>query len=652
MKHTFRANLFSSCKLSSSLFIMSSQKLILQNLMQYVFDKEALEVRDLLHESIAEMIIYLKNRTLDSRAIRNEIKSQLGLDFEQSIVDEAIAKLIKDGFVREDKKKGGYFLDFSRKKQIEETVTERKTILDSLIHQFLSTYRKSAKGSNAEQEKSVLESFYQFCLKLFSSNSDMVVGMLRCTEEDIELIKNYESADAILREVLATIPDKVTQDAFSKAVTEVLKNESVLRLLGTMARNYLYFRILNLDPVCKSLQRDIMSKKILLLDTNLVMSLVLPNRATHRATAQCVTLCQKLGITLRFTQRTYQEYMDQLNQSEERFKKLHVKKLAVLAALDDDFIADYAMEGQKGSHTEWLDFARKRRLLKNTLTQWKIQEYSSIEADLDVASADPKGIVTDSVIYCAALTRNIKNTTVAQHDAYHLLLVRKIREKDTSQSILGPKYWFLTLDRSLLCVDKTINETLNRPRDMPSSIECWAFIETALPFVSGTIPGDTSHEAFSQLMKTEFRLLPARINTKRSIDIQTPKVDFDKYTVEEVRAIVDDEYVSKYWGAFLGTRFARSEDFTKKAQQKLEERVESVASSLLDKRSESEHIPRIVAGIIAILMAVAAVYGFLVQHYFEGSLVLSIFSFVFMAVSLGYKQIEVIYKELKLRLKK
>jgi len=632
---------------------MSSQKEAFQDLLQYVFDKEALEARDRLHASIVEMVMYIKDKPLDRKTIKNEIKNQLGLDFEQSVIDEAINTLLSNAFIKEVKEKGCYFVEFSRKKKLNEIIRERRAILISLESKFVSTIKKLAERLTPDQERYALEIFYQFCVKLFASNSNLLIGILQCTEKDIELIKNYEPAESILQETMSSISDDKIKTVFFKTVIEVLDDDNILQLLAEIARNYLYFRILNLDPICKSLQKDILSKKVLMVDTNFIMSLVLPNRSAHKAAFQCVSLCQKLGVELRFTQRTVQEYFDQLSQSEERFKKLHVRKLGILVALDDDFIAEYGVELQKRGHLDWSDFVRKLRLIKNILAKYKISEYSKIEADLDVASLDSKGSVKDWVIKCAAQAGNIKNDRVAQHDSYHLLLIRKLRETvDRSNSLLGPSFWFLTFDRSLLCADKAINDILCRPRDLPSSIECWALTEMMMPFVSGSVLGATSHEAFSQLMRTEFRVLPTKISTKKLIDIQTSKINLDNYTAEEVKTIVDDEFVTKYRNEVMGARFTKSENLIQKAEQKLEKRVVEVATSISERKPKTEHVSQIIAGVIAVFMAIAAVYSFLVQHYFEGGLVLSIFALVFMAISFGYKQIEIAYKELKLRFKK
>jgi hypothetical protein len=630
---------------------MSSKKLMFQNLMQYVFDKEAIEARDALHETIVEMVFFIKNRTLDSKTVKHEIENQLGLNFDQSLVDEAIAKLNKAGLIKVSRQSGQYFLVPSRKRSLEETIKERKRDLEYLDNKFVSIYRKTVKNPTPEQEKATLEYFYQFCEKLFSSNADLLLGILRCAEKDVKLIESYNPPDRLMREILVTIPYAGIQDGFHKTVIKIFADENILQFLAIIARNYLYFQILNLDPTCKSLQRSVLSKKTLLLDTNFIMSLILSSRMTHKAAVKCVTLSQKLGINLKFTKRTAQEYMTQLNQSEERFRQLGTERMDVLSALDDDFIADYAIMKQKRQTTDWSDHCRRLGMLRNTLAKYGIGEYSSIETDLEVSSIDSRGAIRDAVIKCAAESGNIKNKDVAEHDSYHLLLIRKVREKDPSESTLGPNYWFLTFDSSLFCVDRAINEILGRANELPSSIECWAWTEIILPFLGGSIQKDTAHEAFSYIMKTHFRILPARIDTKKLIGIQTAKVDFNKYTVDEIKAILDDEFVSKYWNDVMKTRWTKQENVKQRAYQKLQERVENVATSISLKRSKVEYAARIASLIMAVLVIAAGIFSVLVQHYSEGAVILLVFGLLFMAMAIGYSRIELFLKEMKLRLK-
>lgn len=55
-------------------------------------------------------------------------------------------------------------------------------------------------------------------------------------------------------------------------------------------------------------------------------------------------MSKALGIQFSYTKRTKQEFERQLRLSQRNFQKLGIKTLEVMAALDDDFIADYGFK--------------------------------------------------------------------------------------------------------------------------------------------------------------------------------------------------------------------------------------------------------------------------------------------------------------------
>ncbi len=632
---------------------MQSPKLSFENLIQYVFDDKALDVKDLLQQSIIELVLYLSHKPLDLKALYHEIIKKTGITFDELLVRDIIIALADNGYAIKDDRTGGYFLEYSRKKIIEKKIKTRKSELKGLNNKFQRIYYEKAKDLKSKEVKLALDYFYTFSVKLFSNNSSLVTGLLRCSKKDFELIKNYSRTDEILRETVANISQEEMRKPFSETVIKIFSDEKSLRFLNIMARNYLYFQILNLNPECKSLQKEIFSKMTLLLDTNFIMSLILPSRIGHKVAFQCYKLCNNLGIELKYTPRTIQEYNTQVNQSVLRFRELRITKSQLLDALDDDFIVEFSTEQQKGKHSKWGDFIRKKGMIKNILEQFKISEWSDVDTAIKIASSDSIGIIKDKVIGCAMKWGNLKNDDVALHDSYHLLLIRKLREIGTSVKTLSSKYYFLTFDRTLICADREINQLLNRKEELPASIECWALIEMMLPFLSGTVDMESTSEAFSLLMKTEFHALPARIKTKNLIHIQTRKIDYNKYSPEQLIAVVDDELVRKYKIEVLKVKPSKNKELIEQTETKLEERIEEVAKSVpIPTVSLLDYLPQIISGIVAIIMAIAATYSVLIQNNVVGGVALGALAIICIAISFGYGKIEFIYKELKLILQK
>jgi hypothetical protein len=637
---------------------MSSVKIALQNLMQYVFDRDATEARDALHRSMVEMILSSKDKPVTANTIMHEVKGQLGIDIERSFIVDVVAKLVQQGSVRKTEKTDEYFLDFSRKKELLDVIEGRKTYLASLEKKVVSTYRKISLKHDSEQERIALDCFYSFCMKWFSSSSHLLLGFLQCNDQNLENIESYRPPEKLVSEVLNKIQDAAIHENLRKTFKEIFTEDSTARFLAVIARNYLYFQILNLDPSCKSLQREYFSQEVVLLDTNFLMSLVLASRITHKAAINCIRLSQKLGIQFRFSKRTQQEFLDQLRLSQDRFSRLGVKKLGVLAALDDDFIVDYAVEAQNGKTKDWKSYCTRFKLLRNTLSSLGMQEYSDLESDVAIATSDSFRTITNIVIKCALQWSNLKNEVVAEHDAYHLLLTRKLREEDARPSGLGPRIWFLTFDQSLLCVDKEINVLLGTESELPSSIECWAWIDLISPFFGGTVSQECPDEAFAYLMKTNFRALPSKISTRKLTSIAS-NVDLEGYSVEEVTAIVNDEFVNQYVRDLAKAKWQKSKPAEEVAKKKIDTRAKEVVTEVKatvsqvreKRRSNVEYVARISSLIASVLMVCVAIYSDLVLRSMTETILFLIFGLLFMAMAIGYKQIELLFREIQLRLK-
>lgn len=619
------------------------EKEMLQLFAQYVFRREAAEIREDLYESVVEMVLHLKNKSLNRKTIRNEIEHQLGLKFNQSIVNSAIDGLVNKSFVKQRNEE--FYLTNSRKSVIDKTIKQRKRLLSEIENKFISKYHAKVRKSTSEQDKMALRYLYEFLSILFLSEGELLLGIIRGSKEDIELVRRYEPPKRILQNLLVEVEDKELKKAIQDGIVSIFNRDETIQLLNIVARNYLYFQLLNVDPECRLFQKELFSKKVLLLDTNFIMKLLLISESGHQAAVRCAVFSGELGIQLKFTKRTKQEFLDQLKQSHNRFMKLKVTRTDTLSSLDDNFIASYALEKQKNPILKWNDFFYRFRTFEVVLSKkWGITEYKEALPPFEVYEDGLEGPVTSYVLSCwQGLTGRIKNKAVAEHDAYHLLLVRKLRETKPTET-LGPQFWFLTFDSSLLCVDKGINEIIGSEYDLPSSIECWAWIELIAPYLAPKVLSEVGVEGFSDLMKTQLSLLPARISTKKLIAVQTPKVNFDLFPPEQIKAILSDQFVEEHWNRLLNAKLTKSPT-VKEHQKKMQERAEDVAKEILMKKTRTEVITRYVAAVMSILTIVFALYCVIIKDY-TGTIILGIFTIVLIAIAVGYSTIEVSLKKM------
>lgn len=614
----------------------------------YVFRKETAEMREILHGSMVEMTLFFKRKPLDRKTIRNEIESRFGLSFDQTTVDSALDQSIREGVVKQ--RNGEFYLAEFRRAEMDKAISERKKLQGLLEKTFISEYRASIRSVDAEKNKLALGYLYTFLSKLFSSESNLLCGVIRCSEEDISSVERYRPPRKILNDVLSEVKDENFKRALEKGCMAIFKKEGTIGFLNAVGRNYLYFQILNIDPECRLFQKEMFSKKVLLLDTNFIIKLLLVPAQGHEVAVRCADLSLKLGVQLRFTKITKEEYLDQIAQSNRRFKELTFTRLDTLLSLDDDFIASYAQEKQKNPKLEWIDFHYKYRAVETLLSKWGITEYKETLPPFEVYEEKTRNHVASYVLTCAKnLTNYIKSDPVSHHDAYHLLLVRKLRENELVDTF-GPRFWFLTFDNTLLCVDKAINhEIFENKYDPPSSVECWTWMELVGPYFGPKIAYDASLESFSDRMKTQFSLIPAKIDTKKLVAIQTPDINFDLLSPEQIHKILSDKIVEDLWNKAENAREVRPQ-MANRYREEMRKRATVLAEKILTKRAQIEIISKVVSAGMAVTALVFALYCAISGNVI-GAVVLGVLAIVFIAIAVGYSKFELALEKTRARLR-
>ncbi len=207
--------------------------------------------------------------------------------------------------------------------------------------------------------------------------------------------------------------------------------------------------------------------------------------------------------------------------------------------------------------------------------------------------------------------------------------------------------------------DKEINSLLGTDRELPSSIECWAWVDIISPFLGGAVFKDTTHEAFAHLMKTNFRALLSRIHTQQLVAIAA-NVGLSGYSVEEVAAITNDEFMNKHLNELGKAKWMKSKSAQKEAVEKIENRAKEIAVTVQERnrntelterrRSNVEFCAKIISLVITVVMIVTAIYSYLILSSLGAAIVFSLFGVIFLALALSYKKIEVFMRELKVRL--
>ena len=293
--------------------------------------------------------------------------------------------------------------------------------------------------------------------------------------------------------------------------------------------------MLNIDPECKILQKKFLSNKVLLCDTNFLISLLLKNHENHEISIQILNLTKSLGIKIYYTNITKEEFLNVLEKADIRYNKIKGIKKSLMKDLNNPFIREYAISTESKDETWEGYFLTLRHTFEKKLSNFKIHVFE-IDSEMNQLISNEFKSIEDIVGECAMKVGNLKSTSVIEHDAYHITLIHTLREK-CGKNILGPDYWFITYDTSLYCVDE------QSERKIPASILVKHWLEFITPFLGPDIINETFSNTFVLLIKSRFKEIGTEINVDDLYEILGDWISYDEITTVELREILGDKVI-------------------------------------------------------------------------------------------------------------
>jgi hypothetical protein len=557
---------------------------------QYVFRRESQELRDDLNDNLLETVLYLRGRRGVTKAeIPISIEQEFGIkDFPWALIDQSLDRLMNVK-KRVKVENGRYILFDSRIKEIENVIKRKKEILKSMESKLneilLRRYRKQPDRMVSDL---IIQLFYEFLALLFILRSDLISDLLSFSKG--EKIRAKLKAPLILLDEMLTerCKDDEIREAFRDSVFELFSklDEDTLICLGQIAQNFVYIKLLNIDPECRFIVKEALSQKTLLLDTNIIISFLLPTHVNNQFTVKLIELTKQLGVKILYTTRTEAEYFDVLDEANKAREILEPIKASLLGRTSKAFIRSYATAKVKLPSLTWDGFYYEMRQLGSKLGKIGIGIFEDKELRRELQQEKELLDKTKSwVDKCALSVGNIKSDSVIEHDAYHLLLIRKLREKEESD-MLGPQYWFLTYDTSLFCVDQKINEETAKYSDPPSSMIAELWLTFLTPFLGPDVANIDLPRLFGELMKTSLALLPAEIPLDLLVEIEKPWLNYEALDEEDIEAILGDKVVQEYIKQAEMLR-KKGDARYEEVKKSLREVVSQKTSDLLNKRAIS-----------------------------------------------------------------
>jgi predicted nucleic acid-binding protein len=574
----------------------SDKKAVLVRLSQFVFTKESEDLRKDLFDSLVEQVL-LYHGEMSKIQIKESIEKVISSNVPVVLLEETLERLVEKNRVQiKNTKKISYSLTPCRRDEILRLISHKpdpRKFYDTLINR-LKTY-----GLSYEQSKIASEIFCDFLVRLLSRDAKYAANFLAGkASKTIDFLSSRDLLHSIL---------------VSKGVTESISNallslvslpsfwEEVKEFLSFIAQNFVCFEILQLDPEVNLLKKEAFSNKLLLLDTNVIVALLLQPHPYHNITMRVIETAKALGVRIAYTERTIREFLALLDEANELWQDVRSRPSSLLKRIENEIIRTYVLFREK--YKSWDGYYYTLKQVKKLLQEHGVFEFTipPLEGGLLRDNQMFQEVVGYVRQYALEISNNPKASSVAEHDAYHLLLIRDLNKPP---DMFGPKILFLTYDYSLPYVDEEINKRLQAKDGPPqfSSIHPRIWLSASMRFLSPNTLDKQFSAYFAELMSSDFVYVHALIPAETLAEVASPWLDYDAFDEKTLVEILSDkslQELSRKIRAFIrerneeGARKER-EKLAQLVNQKLSQQIRSLLSEVKKQEQELSTMRKII----------------------------------------------------------
>jgi len=546
-------------------------------------------IRDCQEGLLKSIIFDAGNPGMNVSSIVKRIYEQTAPEgFPRHTVEEIIRTLYEKGELC--KEGDNYFLREEEFKRIAETIKKREKALEKVESEIAAKVGEK-NASHIGNSRTAIKMFRNFISIFLSSESKFIADVMACKKD----VHKLSSPIEILDTVLSGVKDESIRKSVRRSLIETLKssNRKFLHILYEAILNPVCLRMLSVDLSGSFWKKHDLLEKTFILDTNVLLALILPDHPQHAVTSEIVSITKRLGVNLVLTKRTMLEWVEVLEKANQRFRFLNSTRPSLLRKVEDIFIYSYFKRKEINPSLMWREYYSQMRRIENLACTSGInlckekEEYIS-----DVESLRILEHLSDEVYRSGKKrldARFIKSGSVSEHDAYHLLLVRRLREEEPPSESLGPSYWFLTYDVSLLEADRALNRLLKSPHAAPSSLlmDTWTLMSSL--FLDSCIEKKKLADIFADLFRTYFAMPFRGLSASMIVEVLNPYLSYKSLSDDDLKAVLEDDYVKRL---YFELREARSIDpeRARLIYDELRQRVNSIIWKLLENRAKEAGI--------------------------------------------------------------
>lgn len=517
-----------------------NERRVLHEFQRFILSRTSTSVRDDLYKNIIVNTIHAYSST-DGTLSYGELKKCIQKDYPlknlpEIHIDNAIEYLVGEGNIVlvNEKLSLSQPIKNKIKKEIKESEEEQEKFL-SYIENIL---QEKIPVIKSQQISLITNNLHLILAESFANNGTTTAKILTQSSDGMSELKSLSGFEENYCTKILNVVSKEQHNKLDEIFHDLFSNpsEEFSRYLFSMAQSYVYLGVLNIDPQFQQMQKLSWSKKNIYLDTNALLHLLFTSSQMHETIHTLVKLTRELGANVMITEKTAIEYEQFLENAKEKYGSVRFRP-KYASAYDDarsenPFLSTYMNALKKDSNLTLNVFSKAFEEYDKLIESQYNMSIEDIDKTIDLDSEETSRLKVHLTIHGPW-----KSNAVVTHDAYNILLVRKLRESGSDET--GPVAWLLTTDNSL---GRSERDTFGK--ELPyASVTPDIWLQIISPFVSPTLTIKERSIAFSKLLSSRFK--SHKMDLEDFNVFLTMFMDDSKFNANHIRIIMGNDFVKE-----------------------------------------------------------------------------------------------------------
>lgn len=545
---------------------------ILLRISEYVLNHKSEDIRNDIHKYLILLSLRNEKNPLNKYEITQKIENDLFVKkFPTTIIDQSLTSLVNEGLIKEAQTPMGS--TYSIEPKTSSNVSEYHKKLESEVYhvnKLLVDYFISEYGNLSKKDiKQIQKKFHKHIGSIFYDRGvDAAQAVFKdksfISKPDLEFNLDVLSEGVILEE-LDHITDKFQVKNFNlDDLTEDFNNflfiysDKLTDYLYTLSISYFFIQILHLDPECQSLSKKMLSNKVLYLDTNILIYLFIEHSEKSDSIREVVRLSRSLGISLRYTSLTKEEYMRKIESWQNEYSNKPVpplqRFLKAKSRVKGELLNDFYYKKELNPKINWRGYFDRLKLIDSLAEKEGIilEDVSEHPLLIVIQNETNESQIEDKLIkqnlkdfhrysYAISEITPWKYPNVNTHDAFHFCFINETRENSKRYDILGPHEWFLTIDTSLERVERILKK--NVKKSIPSTIQVSVWLKIISPILAPTMKSGSLEATFAKLFSSTLPVTRYMIPDLDFVITAGSWMDTQGLSADDIAEIVGSKYI-------------------------------------------------------------------------------------------------------------